>query len=149
MMRLPDVTVRGSTVPSTDFRTLCQRRLGLHTSCLTVALDTCEQRGLPVTQHDRLGDKAINSHNATQRHNEGLAAIYSAIRCASTTANAVRIGDKGDGTPCGKADTLSRRLRTVWSRARGWGERRWRPRTSMATRTRTWSWTHRLAWRAW
>ena len=95
LMRLPDVTVRGSTVPSTDFRTLCQRRLGLHTSCLTVALDACEQRGLPVTQHDRLGDKAINSHNATQRHNEGLAAIYSAIRCASTTANAVRMGDKG------------------------------------------------------
>ena len=70
----------------------------------TVALDACEQRGLPITQHDRLGDKAINSHNATQRHNEGLAAIYTAIRCASTTANAVRMGDKGDGTPCGKAE---------------------------------------------
>ena len=61
------------------------------------------QRGLPITQHDRLGDKAINSHNATQRHNEGLAAIYTAIRCASTTANAVRMGDKGDGTPASKA----------------------------------------------
>ena len=103
-MRLPDATVRGSTIPSADFRTLCQRRLGLYTSCLTVALDACEQRGLPIAQHDRLGDKAINGHNATQRHNEGLAAIYTAIRCASTTANAVRMGDKGDGTPSGKAE---------------------------------------------
>ena len=104
LMRLPDATVRGSTIPSADFRTLCQRRLGLYTSCLTVALDACEQRGLPIAQHDRLGDKAINGHNATQRHNEGLAAIYTAIRCASTTANAVRMGDKGDGTPSGKAE---------------------------------------------
>ena len=39
LMRLPDATVRGSTIPSTDFRSLCQRRLGLFVSCLTVTLD--------------------------------------------------------------------------------------------------------------
>ena len=73
-----------------------------------MTLDACEQRGLPATQHDRLGDKAINASNATQRHNEGLHAIYTAIRCASTTANAVRMGDKGDGTPCSRAEAGGR-----------------------------------------
>ena len=69
LTRLPDATVRGSTVPSTDFRTLCQRRLGLYVSCLSVPLDACKQRGRLVTQHDYLGDSAINASNATVRHN--------------------------------------------------------------------------------
>ena len=100
MTRLPDATVRGSTVTSTDFRTLCQRRLGLYVSCLSVPLAACKQRGRLVTQHDYLGDSAINASNATVRHNEGLNAIHTAIRCATRTANAVRLGDKGDGAPC-------------------------------------------------
>ena len=44
LTRLPDATVRGSTVTSTDFRTLCQRRLGLYMSCLSVPLAACKQR---------------------------------------------------------------------------------------------------------
>ena len=41
--------------------------------------------------------------NATDRHNEGLRAIFTTIRSASSTADAVRLGDKGDGTPSSKA----------------------------------------------
>jgi hypothetical protein len=108
LMRLPDVSVRGSVVDSTDFRSVCQRRLGLYVSCLSVPLDACEERGVLVTQHERLGDSAINAANATGRHNEGLRAIFTAIRSASSTADAVRLGDKGDGTPSSKAEASRR-----------------------------------------
>ena len=63
---------------------------------------------MPVTQHERLGDSAINAANATGRHNEGLRAIFTAIRSASSTADAVRLGDKGDGTPSSKAEASRR-----------------------------------------
>ena len=84
------------------------RRLGLYVSCLSVPLEACKQRGRLVTQHDYLGDSAINASNATVRHNVGLNAILTAIRCASRTANAVRLGDKGDGAPCAKAEAARR-----------------------------------------
>ena len=108
LTRLPDVSVRGSISTSIDCVTQCQRRLGLYLSALSVPLDACEMRGMRVTQHDRLGDAAINTANATHRHNEGLNAIYTAMRCASTATNPVRLGDKGDGTPGTKAEAKQR-----------------------------------------
>ena len=108
LTRLPDVSVRGSISTSIDCVTQCQRRLGLYLSALSVPLDACEMRGMRVAQHDRLGDAAINTANATHRHNEGLNAIYTAMRCASTATNPVRLGDKGDGTPGTKAEAKQR-----------------------------------------
>ena len=108
LVRLPDVSVRGSIISSTDVRTECQRRLGLYVSCLSVVLDACEARGMRITQHDRLGDAAINAANATHRHNEGLHAIYTALRCAAPATNPVRLGDKGNGTPGTKAEAARR-----------------------------------------
>ena len=39
LMRLPDVSVKGSIIDSTDYRTIVQRRLGLYLTCLAVPLD--------------------------------------------------------------------------------------------------------------
>jgi len=61
LMRLPDVSVKGSIIDSTDYRTIVQRRLGLYLTCLAVPLDESEARGAVVTQHQRLGDAAINA----------------------------------------------------------------------------------------
>ena len=56
-------------------------------------------RGGHVTQHHLLGDAAINAANQTNRHNEGLATVYTALLCAAPASSPVRLGDKGDGTP--------------------------------------------------
>ena len=87
LMRLPDVSVKDSTIDSTDFRTIVQRRLGLYLTCLAVLLDESEARGAVVTQHKRLGDAAINAANTTHRHNEGMNAVYVALRSASTATS--------------------------------------------------------------
>ena len=67
-----------------------------------------QMRGGHVTQHHMLGDAAINDANQTNRHNEGLAAIFSALRCAAAINNPVRLGDKGDGTPSSKEEARRR-----------------------------------------
>ena len=105
---MPDVSLKGSIVTSTDFRTVIQRRLGLYVSCLADVLDERSHRGVHVTQHDRLGDAAINDANNTHRHNAGLQAVYTALRCASNASDSIRLGDKGDGTPASKAESARR-----------------------------------------
>ena len=65
-------------------------------------------RGGHVTQHHLLGDAAINDANQTNRHNEGLAATFTALRCAAPINNPVRLGDKGDGTPSSKEEARRR-----------------------------------------
>ena len=65
-------------------------------------------RGGHVTQHHLLGDAAINAANQTNRHNEGLAAVYTALRCAAPASSPVRLGDKGDGTPSSKEEARRR-----------------------------------------
>ena len=108
LMRLPDVSVKDSTIDSTDFRTIVQRRLGLYLTCLAVLLDESEARGAVVTQHKRLGDAAINAAITTHRHNEGMNAVYVALRSASTATSPVRLGDKGNGTPESKTEAKRR-----------------------------------------
>jgi hypothetical protein len=108
LMRLPDVSVKGSIIDSTDYRTIVQRRLGLYLTCLAVPLDESEARGAVVTQHQRLGDAAINASNTTHRHNEGMNAIFVALRSASTATNPVRLGDKGNGTSESTAEAKRR-----------------------------------------
>ena len=61
-----------------------------------------------VTQHQRLGDAAINASNTTHRHNEGMNAIFVALRSASTATNPVRLGDKGNGTSESTAEAKRR-----------------------------------------
>ena len=108
LVRLPDLSLRGSVVASVDFVTICQRRLGLYLSSLTDLYTHLQMRGGHVTQYHLLGDAAINDANQTNRHNEGLAAIFSALRCAAPINNPVRLGDKGDGTPSSKEEARRR-----------------------------------------
>jgi hypothetical protein len=99
--------VRGSVIPSVDSRNIAQRRLGLYISCLAPALKERAARGFVVTQHERLGDASINAANATARHNAGLRAIFTAMQSASDGV-ALRLGDKGDGTPASKLEAKQR-----------------------------------------
>lgn len=108
LVRLPDLSLKGSVVASIDFVTICQRRLGLYLSILADLLDHRERRGGNVTQHDRLGDAALNAANATHRHNEGLHAMYTALRSAAPANCPIRLGDKGDGTPASKEEARRR-----------------------------------------
>ena len=54
------------------------------------------------------GDAAINATNATARHNAGLQAVYTALRCSTAAQSAVKLGDKGDGSPASKAESARR-----------------------------------------
>ena len=108
LLRTPDPSLRDSVGDSVSSRTVVQRRLGLYMSCLADVLDERSRRGIHVTQHDRLGDAAINSANSTHRHNAGLQAVYAMLRCASAAAHTIRLGDKGDGTPSSKAESKRR-----------------------------------------
>jgi hypothetical protein len=108
LVRLPDLSLRGSVVASVDFVTICQRRLGLYLSSLSNLYTHVQMRGGHVTQHHLLGDAAINDANQTNRHNEGLAAIFTALRCAAPINSPVRLGDKGDGTPSSKEEARRR-----------------------------------------
>ena len=108
LMRLPDVSVKDSTIDSTDYRTIVQRRLGLYLTYLAVPLDESEARGAVVTQHKRLGDAAINAANCTHRHNEGMNAVFVALKNASAATSPVCLGDKGNGTSESKTEAKRR-----------------------------------------
>ena len=83
LMRLPDVSVRGSVVDSTDFRSVCQRRLGLYVSCLSVPLDACEERGVLVTQHEsRL--PYISPSDSARARRDGLPALMERATAVAT-----------------------------------------------------------------
>ena len=105
--RLPDPAVRRSVVPSDNFITQVERHAGLYISVLQPTLDARAARGQHVTQHERLGDAAINAANATHRHNECLHATATALRAAAT-AGSVQLGDKGDGTAASKSEARQR-----------------------------------------
>ena len=59
-------------------------------------LDTLEARGKAISQSDRLGDTAINSSNATTRHNGVNRCVHNARAAVAT--GTLKLGDKGDGS---------------------------------------------------
>ena len=97
LTRLPDATLRDSDVESSDFLTRMQRRVGLYVTLLAPHLDERSARGDVATQHERLGDHAINAANKTARHNAGLYAIHRALNSVAGTV--WRLGDRGDPPP--------------------------------------------------
>ena len=109
LTRLPDLSLDGSVVASSDYLTRCQRRLGLYLSCLRAPLDAREARGIVVTQHERLGDRFLNDSNHTTRHNAVVATVRTALTSAASAGAApVCLGDKGDGTPAARAEAKRR-----------------------------------------
>ena len=50
LVRLPDLSLRGSVVASVDFLTICQRRLGLYISPLVELYDTVALRGAAASR---------------------------------------------------------------------------------------------------
>ena len=101
-----DAAIRGSFVTSPILLSAIQYRAGAYLTAVAPALDERARRGIAVTQSDRLGDTAINSSNATTRHNAVNRCIYNA-RAAATTA-CLKLGDKGDGKPRARADAARR-----------------------------------------
>ena len=101
LLQVPDVTVPGSVRTSVETRMVADRKLGLYVADLAQVFDAREARGLPASQHERLGDGIINDRAAqkTSRHNAGLAALHDAFRCAAHVDDPVKLGDKGDGSP--------------------------------------------------
>lgn len=59
-----------------------------------------------VTQSDYLGDTAVNSVNATTRHN-GVNRLFRDAKGAVTSAT-VKLGDKGDGSAASRAAAIRR-----------------------------------------
>jgi hypothetical protein len=59
-----------------------------------------------VSQSDRLGDTAINSSNATPRHNAVNRCLYNAR--AAVTGGSLRLGDKGDGSARARKEAAAR-----------------------------------------
>ena len=57
---------------------------------------TFEARGKGISQSDRLGDSAINSSNATTRHNGVNRCVYNARAAVAT--GTLKLGNKGDGS---------------------------------------------------
>ena len=109
--RLPDHSLAGTVIPSTQWLAVCQRRLGLYLSALAPVLDERAQRGLLVTQYQRLGDEYINAANNTARHNAGLRAVFTALTALSTATQppgTLRLGDRGDGTRASQAEARRR-----------------------------------------
>ena len=106
--RLPDPSLAGTVIESSVMIAIVQRHLGLYISCLTPALTARAARGETVAQADWLGDTAIHAANATARHNAALHAIFTALSAATADGVTVALGDKGDGTPAGKADARQR-----------------------------------------
>ena len=102
LARLPDHSLPHSVIASTAFLVTCQRRLGLYLSTLIPPLAELAARGGTVTQHELLGDAYINAANHTTRHNAALRASYTALSALSTATQppgALKLGDKGDGSP--------------------------------------------------
>ena len=61
--------------------------------------------------YKRSREITINAANATHRHNSALHAVFTAFKSADTAAapaSALRLGDRGDGTPGSRADALTR-----------------------------------------
>ena len=109
LLRLPDATVPRSIIPSDTFLCACQRRLGLYLTALDDAYNALEERGVAVTQHQRLGDYCLNSANATHRHNSALAAVHRALTSITSDTlpvGSIQLADKGDGTPASKAERM-------------------------------------------
>ena len=107
LLRLPDATVPRSIIPSDTFLSACQHRLGLYLTALDDVYNALEERGVTVTQHQRLGDHCLNSANATHRHNAALAAVHRALTSVTSDAlpvGSIQLADKGDGTPASKAE---------------------------------------------
>jgi hypothetical protein len=112
LARLPDATSSGSVITSDLYTIACQRRLGLYLSALApIHAAAAAAAAAPATQHERLGDAAINAANATHRHNSALHAVFTAFKssdAATAPASALRLGDRGDGTPGSRAEALTR-----------------------------------------
>jgi hypothetical protein len=111
LRRLHDPSVRGSVTHSQAYLIQLQRRLGLYLSALAPTLDAAAAAGHAVTQHDRLGDAIINRANHSHRHAEALRATFTAfasLSVANQPPGALRLGDRGDGTPAGTADARQR-----------------------------------------
>ena len=107
LLRLPDATVPRSIIPSDTFLSACQHRLGLYLTALDDVYNALEERGVTVTQHQRLGDHCLNSANATHRHNAALAAVHRALTSVTSDTlpvGSIQLADKGDGTPASKAE---------------------------------------------
>ena len=102
--RLPDPSVRGSIVHSGAFVIEAQRHIGAYLSALAPTLRAAQALGHHVTQHQFLGDEAINAANHSHRHAATLRAIFTALTSLSV-ANEIpgqlRLGDRGDGTAAG------------------------------------------------
>ena len=61
------------------FLTATQRHLGLYLSCLAPLYHTLAAGGELVTQHQLLGDAALNAGHHSHRHNAVLNATYNAL----------------------------------------------------------------------
>ena len=100
LARVPDHTLAHSKVPSPYYLVQLQQRLGLYISSLAPYLSAT------ASQHERLGDAALNDMNESARHNSALRCLFNALN-ALTMPNqpphALRLCDRGDGTPAGKA----------------------------------------------
>ena len=92
----PDRAIRGSAVTSTTLLSAIQYRAGAYLTVLAPVLDTLEARGKAISQSDRIGDTAINSSNATTRHNGVNRCVHNARAAVAT--GTLRLGDKGDGS---------------------------------------------------
>jgi hypothetical protein len=109
--QLPDRSVRHSVNTTPIMITMCQRLLGLYLSLLKAGLDAAAARGEIVTQAEFLGDAIINGTNKSHRHQLALRATYGALSAVTTAGSpegTLKLGDRGDGTPEGKALALMR-----------------------------------------
>ena len=106
LLTSPDLSLPATTIAHDKFLSAAQYRAGLYVSRLAPTLDERASRGLVVTQSDHLGDTAVNSANATARHN----AVNRLARDAKGAALSVtvKLGDKGDGSTASRAAALRR-----------------------------------------
>jgi hypothetical protein len=80
----PDTTVSHSLVPSPEYLTRLQRRLGLYLTALYPILDARAARGVNVSEHEYLGDACLLDANHTSRHDAGLHAVHGALASLKT-----------------------------------------------------------------
>ena len=104
----PDTTVSHSLVPSPEYLTRLQRRLGLYLTALSPILDARAARGVNVSEHEYLGDACLLDANHTSRHDAGLHAVHGALASLKTEGLPIRLGDRGDGTKASEAEALAR-----------------------------------------
>ena len=106
LLTSPDLSLPATSIAHDSFISACQYRAGLYISRLASTLDARSARGLVVSQSDRLGDTAVNSINATARHN-GVNRLFRDAKGAATPAT-VKLGDKGDGSAASRAAAVRR-----------------------------------------